>query len=193
MKTQVGCLLAVGMLAAGSPAFGAEPAGFVDFGKFAAPAKGEFVEVQVRKNLLSLAAKLAEKHEPDAAALLRGLEMVRVNVIGLDDSNRDELTKRVADVAAQLTDRGWERVVTVQQAGAENVSVFLKARGDEAVEGVVVTVLDPGGDGVFVNVVGDIRTEQLAKLGDKLNLPMLKQAGEAVEKAKEAAEAPAAP
>ncbi|MFN0067255.1 MAG: DUF4252 domain-containing protein [Limisphaerales bacterium] len=193
MKTPFRRLLAAGTLALGASAFGADPAGLVDFGRFTAPAKGEFVEVQVKKNLLSLAAKLAEKHEPDAAALLRGLELVRVNVIGLDDSNRDELTQRAADVAAQLTDRGWERVVTVQQAGAENVSVFVKARGDEAVEGVVVTVLDPGGEGVFVNVVGDIRTEQLAKLGDKLNLPMLKQAGEAVEKAKEAAEAPAAP
>lgn len=194
MKTHVGSLFAAGLLAAGSHALGAEPAGFVDFGRFAAPAKGDFVEVQVKKNLLSLVARLAEKHEPDAAALLRGLELVRVNVIGLDDSNRADLTKRAADVATELEGRGWERIVTAKQAGAENVSVFLKTRGDESVEGVVVTVLDPGGEGVFINVVGDIRTDQLAKLGDKLNLPPLQRAGEAAKEATgKAAETPAPP
>jgi hypothetical protein len=172
-----------GVFAAGPALRAAEPAGFVDFGQFSPPAKGEFVEVQVRKNLLGLAAKLAEKHEPDAAALLRGLELVRVNVIGLDDSNRADLAKRAADLAGQLAGRGWERVVTVKNPEAEDVAVFLKTRGDESIGGVVVTVLAPDGEGVFVNVVGDIRTDQLAKLGDKLNLPMLKKAGEAVEQA----------
>jgi hypothetical protein len=74
----------------------------------------------------------------------------------------------------------------VKQAEAEEVAVFVKTRSDESVEGVVVTVLDPDGEGVFINVVGDLRTDQLAKLGDKLNLPMLKQAGEAVQQAQEA-------
>jgi hypothetical protein len=186
MKTSLPGLLAAGTLALAAPVFAAEPAGFVDFGQFNAPAKGQFVEVQVRKNLLSLAARLAEKHEPDAAALLRGLELVRVNVIGLDDSNRADLAKRAADLAGQLAGRGWDRIVTVKQAEAEEVAVFVKTRSDESVEGVVVTVLDPDGEGVFINVVGDLRTDQLAKLGDKLNLPMLKQAGEAVQQAQEA-------
>ena len=40
----------------------AESPGVVDFGKFTAPGKGgEFVEVNVRSNLLTFAAQLVEK------------------------------------------------------------------------------------------------------------------------------------
>src|SRR5882672_12689077 len=71
------------------------PPGYVDFGKFLPPASGgEFVEVHIKSNLISMVARLAEKSEPEAAELLRGLKLVRVNVIGLDDSNRADMEKR---------------------------------------------------------------------------------------------------
>src|SRR5213595_3736031 len=72
------------------------PAGYIDFGKFSPPASGgEFVEVHIKSNLISMVARLAEKSEPEIAELLRGLHRVRVNVIGLDDGNRAEMETRV--------------------------------------------------------------------------------------------------
>ncbi len=157
------------LLAADAPS-----SGYFDLGKFS-PSKsgGEFVEVNVRGSLISMAAKIAEKQEPEAAELLRSIESVRVNVIGLDDSNRGELRSRIDTIRSGLDSEGWERVVTVQQNG-DDVGVYTKIRGGESIAGVVVTVLSHEGQAVFVNVVGDIKPERLAELGEKLHIEPLK-------------------
>jgi hypothetical protein len=158
----------------------AESPGVVDFGKFTAPGNGsEFVEVQVRSNLLNFAATLVEKEEPDAAKLLRSVHLVRVNVVGLTDTNREEITKRVQKIRAELEGRGWERNVNVQGKDGEDVGIFTQTQGGTALAGIAVTVIDAQ-NVVLVNVVGDIRPEQIAALGEKLNIQPLKKIGEAV-------------
>lgn len=158
------------------------PAGMVDFGKFSPPASGgQFVEVHLRENLIAMAARLAEGAEPEVAQLLRGLKAVRVNVIGLDEANREEIGQRIQTIRSQLTSAGWERVVTAQQKD-EDVSVFIKLRGSEAIEGVAVTILQGNREAVLVNVVGDIKPEQLATLGERFDIEPLKKIGPAVKK-----------
>lgn len=158
----------------------AESPGMVDFGKFTPPGNGsEFVEVQVRSNLLNFAATLVEKEEPDAAKLLRSVQLVRVNVIGLTDENREEMSKRVQTIRQDLESRGWERNVNVQGKDGEDVGVYIQMQGGTALAGVAVTVVDSK-NLVLVNLVGDIRPEQIAALGEKLNIKPLKEIGEAV-------------
>jgi hypothetical protein len=159
------------------------PPGFVDFGKLPITGSGENVEVNITSGLISIAAKLVEKNEPDVAELLRGLKGVRVNVIGLSDENRSEIENRVKSVRATLDTQGWQRVVNVQNKG-EDVGVYVKTRGDEAIEGVVVTVLNSGNEAVFVNVVGDLKPEKIAKLAEQFDIEPLKKAAEAIEKQK---------
>lgn len=163
------------------PAYAGSP-GLVDFGKFAPPGKGgEFVEVQVRSNLLSFAAQLVEKEQPDAAKLLRSVELVRVNVIGLTAENREEMQKRIQKIRLDLEGRGWERNVNVQGKDGEDVGVYTRTGGGETLAGVAITVMDPQ-NVVLVNVVGDIRPEQIAALGESLNINPLKEIGAAVKK-----------
>ena len=158
------------------------PPGYVDFGTLPAPSSGgEFVEVNVKNNLISMIARLAEKNEPEVADLLRHLQMVRVNVIGLDDENRAEMEKRVKKVRGELDARGWERVVTSQKKN-EDVGVYIKTRGQEAVEGVVVTVIEGDRQAVFINIVGDLKPEKIAMIGERLNIEPLKKVGQAVGK-----------
>lgn len=155
--------------------------GYVDFGKFPPPSSGaEFVEVHVRSNLITMVARLAEKSEPQVAEVLRGLQLVRVNVIGLNAENRDEMEKRVKAIRSELEARHWERIVTAQKSD-EDVSVFLKMRGDEAVEGLAVTVQDKG-EVVLINIVGNIQPEKIALVGERLNIEPLKKVGQAIEK-----------
>ncbi len=179
-STTLALLMAAGLTL---PLVAAEPpAGFVDFGRFAPPADGgQFIEVNVSAQLLSLAARLTEKQEPEIANLLRGLKSIRVNVIGLNDGNRKELGERLQLVRSELEGRGWERVVTVLEK-KQDVGVYLKHRGDEAIEGVVVTVIENGKEAVFVNVVGDIQPEKLALIGERLNIEPLKKAAKAASK-----------
>lgn len=146
----------------------------VDFGTFAPPASGgEFVEVNVNGSLLRLAARIVGQKEPQVAALLDGLKSVQVRVVGMDDQNREALATRAASIRDDLARRGWQPVVTAKSDG-DDASVLLKLGADDAVEGIVVTVLAGDGEAVFVNVVGNIRPEQLAMLGECLDLPPLK-------------------
>jgi hypothetical protein len=155
--------------------------GLVDFGKFPAAAGGEFVEVNINSNLISLVARLTEKSEPRITELLQGLQLIRVNVIGLTAENRDAAELKIKAIREQLNAGKWERIVTVQQAG-QDVGVYLKTRGSEAVEGLVVTVLDGNHEAVLVNIVGNIKPEQVALLGERFNIEPLKKVGQTLEK-----------
>ena len=153
------------------------PPGYVDFGKFSPSASGgEFVEVNVKSNLISMVAKLTQKEEPEVAQLLRGLQLIRVNVIGLNDENRAEIENRVKTIRGELDAQGWESIVTAQQKN-EDVRIYLKIRGDEAVQGLVVTVLQGNKEVVLINIVGDIKPEKLAEVGEQFNIDPLKKIG----------------
>jgi len=157
----------------------ADSLGVADFGKFTPPVKGkEFVEINVRSNLLIFAAKLVEKEQPDAARLLRNVQFVRVFVVGLTDENREEMQKRVEKIRRDLDGRGWERNVNVQGKDGEDVGVYTQTRGGGTLAGVAIAVIDPQ-HVVLVNVGGDIRPDQIAALGESLNINPLKEIGAA--------------
>jgi hypothetical protein len=180
MKTMIRYPMAIAVLAAGVGfnVLAGPPPGQVDFGKFTPSGSGgEFVEVQINSNLLSLAAQTVEKQQPDAARLLRSVQLVRVNVIGLTDENRAEMEKRVRQIRHDLDAQGWDHNVAVQEKNGEDVSIYTKTRGGEALAGLVITVIDLKDAVVLINIVGDIRPEQVAALGEKLDIKPLKDVG----------------
>lgn len=158
----------------------AQTPGYVDFGNLEPAQSGkQFVEVNIGDNLIGIVSRLAATQEPEVAELLGGLKRIRVNVVGLDEDNRGEVSNRFQSIAEELDRKGWERIVTVRDAG-EQVTVFLKTRAQEAVEGIVVTILQGDKEAILVNIVGDIRPEKIATLGERFNLEPLKQAGRAI-------------
>src|SRR5216117_828346 len=184
MKNVFSHTLALAVVSAGIITVRADntPPGYVDLGKFSPPSSGgEFVEVHIKNNLISMVARLAEKEEPEVAELLRGLQLVHVNVIGLNDENRAEMEKRVKKIRSELDAQGWERVVTAQK-NDEDVGVYLKTRGADAVEGVVITVIEGNREAVLINIVGDIKPDKIAVIGERLDIEPLKKAGEALKK-----------
>lgn len=186
MKRSINQFMTLAILAAGLnlDAFAGTSPGEVDFGKLGEPDKGgKYIEVNLGRNLISLAARLVEKHEPEAAKLLRSVQLLRVNVVGLGDDNRADTEKRVRGIRSQLDKLGWERIVTVQEQNGEDIGIYIKSRADEALEGIVITVLDGRKkEAVFVNIVGDIKPEQIAALGEALNIDPLKKFGAAAKK-----------
>lgn len=148
--------------------------GAIDFGTFDPPEDGEFVEINVGRGLISMAARLAAESEPEVAEALDGLKSIRVNVIGLNDDNRNEIQERVEEVRQQLDGAGWERLVTVKE-GDEDVGISAKLRGEEAIEGVAITVMEGEKQAVFINVVGDVRPEQLAAVAERLHIKPLER------------------
>jgi hypothetical protein len=152
----------------------AESPGFVNFGDIAELAGGSTVEVHLKGPMLSMAARIVEKSEAEVAALLRSLQLVRVNVLKLDDTNRVEVQKRIKAIRGDLEGKKWEQLVSVREKD-EDVGIYVKMRGEEAIEGLVVTVLDGKKEAVLVNIVGDFKPEQLGTLADKFNIDPLKK------------------
>ena len=181
-------LLAVASALTVSGAESAAPAaelapGYVDFGKMVPAAEGKFVEVNLSEGLLKFAATLASHQEPQAADMLKNLKHVRVNVVELNDANRDATIARVKAVRQQLETQGWSQVVNVREAPkGDDVQIFAKTRGAEAIEGLAVTVISGQHEVVLVNIVGDIKPEQIAMLAERLNIEPLKKFGAPKEK-----------
>lgn len=180
MKNLLRSTLAAAAVAAALslPALAADDAGYVDFGKFTAGPDSQFVEVNLEAGLLKFAAKIAASQDPDASELLKNIKRVRVNVVGLDDSNREATIERVQKIRADLEAKGWEKIVTAREGkskGGDDVMIFMRTNGDEAISGLVVTVIEDHGEAVLVNVVGEIRADQLAALGERLDIKPLRK------------------
>lgn len=156
--------------------FAAAPAGRVDFTALTPPEKGQCVEVNLPASLIKFAAKLAQKQEPEVAALLGNIQNVRVNVVGLDDKNRAGSLEQIEKVRAQLDANGWTKVVTVREKnGGDNVDVHVKQLNDDIIEGLVVTVVSKKSEAVFVNIVGNISAEKISQIAEKLNIEPLRK------------------
>lgn len=169
-------LLAASITLASHGLFAKAPsAGQVDFAAFTPNPDGQLVEVKVDSGLLKFAAKVAAAREPAAAELIRNIESVRVNVVELNAANAADATAKIAGVRTQLEAAGWAPTVKVRDPKkGDDVAVYIKAGADDTIDGIVVTVIEEGKQAVFVNVVGNIRPEQLGELGKRLDLPALK-------------------
>ena len=150
-----------------------EDGGLIDLGKFSPTAGAQFVEVNINSNLIAMVTNFAKKAEPEIAEVLQGLKSIKVNVLGLNDENRSDIQERIAQVRSKLDQGGWDRVVTVIDK-ADDVGVYIKTKGADVVEGLVVTVMSGKGEAVFVNIVGNIRPDRLATIGERFNIEPLK-------------------
>lgn len=177
MKSLFRPSLFVAVFALGAPAITHAANDAVDFGSFTAAAGCEYVEINLQGGLIRFAAKLAAAQEPEAAELLRNIKHVRVNVVGMDQTNRDATLARVTRIRADLEKRGWEKIVTVQESGTEgdDVAIYMKSKDEDSIDGLVVTVIEKRGKVVLVNVVGRVEAGQIAKLGEKLNVEPLRK------------------
>ena len=178
MKSLRSLLVASGLSVALSTVAYAAPAeaGAIDIGQLMPSAKGQFVEVNLSSGMLKFAAKLAAHHDPDAAELVASLKSIRVNVVGMDDSNRAATIGKIEAVRRQLEAQGWTKMVTVrEQDDGDDVNIHVMQHGEDAIDGLVVTVIDHKGEAVFVNIVGNINADQIAKIADKFDIDPLKK------------------
>jgi len=178
MKALRSLLVVSGLsLALSTAAYAAEnEAGAIDIGQLMPSAKGQFVEVNLSQSMLKFAAKLTARQEPETAELIRGLKSIRVNVVGMDDTNRAGTIEQIESVRRKLEAQGWTKMVSVREKdGGDNVNVHVMQRGEDSIDGLVVTVIDHKGEAVFVNIVGNINADQIAKIADKFDIEPLKK------------------
>jgi hypothetical protein len=156
--------------------------GEIDLQKFF-PGGGSTARVSVELNgaVLGFAKALAAREEPEAASLIAGLKLVRVNVFSLEaDGERPAMAEKFSKLRQELETGGWQKVVSVKEK-KDDVAIHLKMRG-EIVEGLVVSVIDSDKEAVLVNLVGEIAPEQLGKLAGKLDIQGLEKAADVLKK-----------
>ena len=143
--------------------------------------KGERVSVELTRPLLSIAAAFARQQEPEAAQLIDSLKLIRVRVGQFGEEGKAQAKESFTAARKTIEAAGWQKVVSVQDKD-DDAAVHLKMRGEEAIEGLLVTVISGDREAVVVNIVGNLKPEQLAKLGARLNIEPMKKAGELFEK-----------
>lgn len=134
--------------------------GYVDFGELNSVFGEPTVQIAVGASLLGLVGSLSASEDPEAAELFKRLNGVRVNVFETKQM-ADGAVDYVKDVSAQLSNLGWESVVTVNSAD-EQVRIFMKINND-MVQGITVMAVEEN-EAVFVNVIGSLNPAELGKV-----------------------------
>ena len=171
MKLRIVLMCLAAMLA--FPAVAQEDAlkdlpGYVDFGELDSIFGEPTVQIAVGESLLGLVSSLSANEDPDAAAMLKRLNGVRVNVYETTEMTEGALDY-VKTVSSQLNQLGWESVVTVNSAD-EQVRIFMKMNSDR-VEGITVMAVEEN-EAVFVNVIGDINPADLGNVMDRFDIDL---------------------
>lgn len=152
----------------------AQPKGFdFDWSKLA-PKAAETVEVNLDENMLRMAGRfMAGKEGGDEAAvkdLLKNLRGIYVRVFRFNSAGEYSLGD-VEKFRSQYNGGGWNKIVDTRSGkpGGENTGVYMKTNGD-VIQGLVVIAAEPK-ELTVVNIMGDIRPEQIQELGGKFGIP----------------------
>lgn len=140
--------------------------GYVDFGDLSSMFGEPAVQIAVGQSLLNMLGSLSAEDDPEAAALFKKLNGVRVNVFKTDALVQGAVDQ-VKEISANLSSRGWESVVTVN-SDDEQVRIFMKLV-DDHVQGITVMALEDD-EAVFVNIIGDLKPSELEKVMDNFNV-----------------------
>lgn len=130
------------------------------------PAK--LVEVNLSGPLLSFASKAVIDKE--CSALLSKIKSVSTRIYDLSDRARSEAITTLAGLRRVKLDSSWTPIASVNEQDNTTVEVMVKQSSNDTINGVSVTVLEPQGKGIVVEIDGELRADQIAAVAQALNL-----------------------
>jgi len=145
--------------------------GYIDFDNLSFfKDKEKKVEVSIKPPLLKFVSKVTSKEDPELSELLQNLQLIKVDVFDIDQTELDEVKSIIQSTSKELESKNWENIVRVKEKN-EQVEIFTNFTNDQ-LSGFVIMVVN-NKEAVFVNIIGNIDPEQLGKLGGKFNIPKL--------------------
>jgi hypothetical protein len=150
--------------------------GYVDGSDFAKLAgdDADLIEVSIEGPLLKMVAKGLGEQQPELADLIGGIVSINAIVIDLPSEAKKDKDGRLADAARDLADRlrgkDWQQLARVREKGDASVVVMAHME-DDAIDGLLVLVVEEGDEFVFVNIAGRIDLAKIAEVGMKLDVP----------------------
>jgi hypothetical protein len=146
----------------------AQAQGYFDFDSVPGLPEQPSVQLDLNAAMIGIAAaasSAAHGADPAVAALLQGIEGVRVRAYPTLE-NAGAVTSFINDASGRLESGGWERVVYVQD-GADNVRVYARMDGD-VMNGLTIMALSEEA-AAFVNVAGRISAEQFGRIASTID------------------------
>lgn len=162
-------------LVAGFPAIAADQAadahpGYADFGDLSGLSGVEpSVEISLGPALIRFVAAATRNEDSELADTLSKLRAIRVNVFEIPEDRVDSVSARAAEISRKLERGAWEPAVKVRGRQG-SVNMYMKVDAEGVVQGMVVMMVEPGEDAVFLNIVGEIDPEQLGRVANKFGV-----------------------
>ncbi len=135
------------------------------------------VTISIGPTLLRFAAAHLDDDEPEAQALLKDLDGVRIRVYEIE-RNSSKVANRIDAMQARLLEAGWEPVMLVREEN-EVTHLLVKFR-DDRILGLTLLAMEganaggregdgeadgeSGGEVVVVNLMGEIRPQNFSKV-----------------------------
>ena len=138
--------------------------GYVDFGVLDSVYGEPRVRINIGGTLLKFMAAVT-REDPEAAALMRNLEGVRINVYPTS-GHMDAAVEQIARVKEMLGKDDWEPIVQVKESD-EEVQIFIKA-DESGMQGLTVMTVNAE-EAVFINILGELDPSKLGIVLDQLN------------------------
>ena len=130
------------------------------------------VEINLSASLMNMVGSFSKSDDPELAEILSNLEFIKVRVYNLN-GKVDKANAAIDSVSKQLRAEKWETLVTVND-NEENQKVRIFSRStNNVIDGIVVMVVSPqkeAGEAVFINIVGQIDPNKIAKITDNLDI-----------------------
>lgn len=143
--------------------------GFVDFGELAGIYGDPKVEISVGAALLGFLSAVSKNEDPETAEIFETLKGVRVNVYELNGDAGPALDQMDL-VIDDLKRDNWAPVVRVNDED-EHVQIFMKLNGS-TIEGLTLMAVGDDDEAVFINVIGNLDPDKLAKVTDKFDIDL---------------------
>ena len=150
----------------------AENRGQIDFDDLSSFYGEPKVEINLSAGLMNMVGSFARSEDPEIAEILSNLEFIKVRVYNLN-GKVEKANSTIDAVSKQLRAQKWETLVTVNDNEEhQKVRIFSKTTNN-VIDGVVVMVVSAekeAGEAVFINIVGEIDPNKIAKITDNLNI-----------------------
>ena len=141
--------------------------GYVDFGSLDAIYGEPRVMVNIGGPLMKLlSAAAAASEDKEAAAMMQGLEGVRINIYDTA-GNTEPALAQMNQAKAALQAEQWQPIIQVKEQG-EDVQMFTRLDG-EVMQGMAIMVVNAE-EAVFLNILGTIDPNQVGKVMEQLNI-----------------------
>jgi hypothetical protein len=144
------------------------------------------VDVSLDQSMLKFACQFLDQKDQDQAKakkICSNMQGIYVHSFEFDKEG-DYSEQDLNEVRASLKSPAWSRIVNVKsKKDGENVEVYFKKEGDKFT-GLVVIATQPTSL-TFVNIMGPIDPEDLAKLGGQFGIPEMEVTHDGKDKSKD--------